>query len=874
MTGAGPALQGHLPRLGRPALRHPRHAGVTASTGRPSRWRRRRTSRRCEHEGFDADDWPGAGPGDLVLAVRADVRRGPGRGAGRPGRGRGVSPRAAAAGAGAEPDPRTHRRGASRAWPGATSPWSRCPATTPRWRPTRRCGAGLRRPAVQRQRPRRGRGRAQGPGPTASAGWSWARAPGTAMLGRHLPGLRQRRRAARGRAGAVGVVAAAGTGAQEAAALLDRFGVGVTARRRASAGATSRAAVGGLMGQLGVARARAPTRPPRRSCWSPSRRTPRSRRAVIAEAGDTPLVAALIGLDEPLGGTGGVVRPPPSRPGVLGHPGAPRPPAPRSPPSGLRDQVEVGDRRDRRRERTLVRGPLLRRHALLRVAGRPRAGSSAPVWSNTPLDKRLRVPAPAGSHVCLDLGEEEYTAGPAAPDDRPRGAHRARCASRAPIPRSRRSCSTSSSGTARTRTRPGELAPACAEIAADGGPQVVVYVLGTEQDPQGFERAAPGLPRRRVRRHRDGGPGGAGRRRDRASRAGARRAHRPATPAGRRSRSRWSPTPPRPAAGWCTRSRWPRRCTTGGRSVHLVTQGDPGAGLFRPTTVPHTVLPAPARTARSTDRVFASIDALAGRAATGSRTGSTSCTRRTASPPAPPPGSATPARRSRWCAPCTTSTTSPPRRWSPASARRSCEPDRVLVVSEYWRRILRAGLRDRGHRRPQRRRPGPVRPDRPPSAPARAAGPDRGARTASSSSRSAASSRARAPVTRSRPSAGCGGCPPADARGRRRALVPGLRRLPRGALAALPGLGLRLGEDVVLLGTRLRRPTSAHWYRSGGRAVLPLAQGGLGARGARGHGRRPAGGRGRSPGVPGVPPAPPQRADAALRATARPSPAR
>ena len=33
------------------------------------------------------------------------------------------------------------------------------------------------------------------------------------------------------------------------------------------------------------------------------------------------------------------------------------------------------------------------------------------VWSNTPLDDRLRVPAPAGAHVCLDLGEEEFTKG-------------------------------------------------------------------------------------------------------------------------------------------------------------------------------------------------------------------------------------------------------------------------------------------------------------------------------------------------------------------------------------------------------------------------------------------------------------------------------
>jgi FdrA protein len=33
-----------------------------------------------------------------------------------------------------------------------------------------------------------------------------------------------------------------------------------------------------------------------------------------------------------------------------------------------------------------------------------------------------------------------------------------------------------------------ELAPVCAQIAADGGPCVVVYVLGTDRDPQGLQR--------------------------------------------------------------------------------------------------------------------------------------------------------------------------------------------------------------------------------------------------------------------------------------------------------------------------------------------------------------------------------------------------
>ena len=34
----------------------------------------------------------------------------------------------------------------------------------------------------------------------------------------------------------------------------------------------------------------------------------------------------------------------------------------------------------------------------------------------------------------------------------------------------------------------GALAPVCAELMADGGPQVVAYVLGTEGDPQVYSR--------------------------------------------------------------------------------------------------------------------------------------------------------------------------------------------------------------------------------------------------------------------------------------------------------------------------------------------------------------------------------------------------
>lgn len=50
-----------------------------------------------------------------------------------------------------------------------------------------------------------------------------------------------------------------------------------------------------------------------------------------------------------------------------------------------------------------------------------------------------------------------------------------------------------------------------------------------------------------------------------------------------------------------------------GVDVHLVALGDPAAGLFRPTDAPYTVLPGPLKAGTTlTERVFAAIDTLAG----------------------------------------------------------------------------------------------------------------------------------------------------------------------------------------------------------------------------------------------------------------------
>ncbi|HEV7687968.1 MAG TPA: MSMEG_0565 family glycosyltransferase, partial [Acidimicrobiia bacterium] len=49
-----------------------------------------------------------------------------------------------------------------------------------------------------------------------------------------------------------------------------------------------------------------------------------------------------------------------------------------------------------------------------------------------------------------------------------------------------------------------------------------------------------------------------------------------------------------------------------GVDVHLVALGDPAAGLFRPTPLPHTIVASPAPADTLEERVFAAVDALEG----------------------------------------------------------------------------------------------------------------------------------------------------------------------------------------------------------------------------------------------------------------------
>ena len=114
------------------------------------------------------------------------------------------------------------------------------------------------------------------------------------------------------------------------------------------------------------------------------------------------------------------------------------------------------------------------------------SGQIGPVYSNTPLDPDLGLPAPAGSHTCLDLGEEEYTKGRPHPMIDPE-ARIELLREQGTEPDVAVIILDVVLGYGAHDDPAAELAPVCAEVTADGGPLVVVYVLGTHGDPQGFD---------------------------------------------------------------------------------------------------------------------------------------------------------------------------------------------------------------------------------------------------------------------------------------------------------------------------------------------------------------------------------------------------
>jgi FdrA protein len=291
----------------------------------------------------------------------------------------------------------------------------------------------------------------------------------------------------------VGIVAAAGTGAQEVMALLDRGGARVTGIIGVG-GRDLSEAVGGRMAKSGLRAfgADAGTDAVLLVSKPPSEAVARS---VLAEAGGIhpppegattkPAVAALIGLTQPVAAPDGVQLASTLEGGAtrmleaLGL-------APLDLDGGLREAVEAG-LAQLPAERTVVRG-LFSGGTLCYEALVILSGILGPVYSNTPIRKGWGLPAPDGAHVCLDLGEEEFTKGRPHPmiDPEARIEHLRTEGARPDVAVVLLDVVLGHG----SHADPADLfADVCSELRDGGrGPAIVAYVLGTANDPQGLAR--------------------------------------------------------------------------------------------------------------------------------------------------------------------------------------------------------------------------------------------------------------------------------------------------------------------------------------------------------------------------------------------------
>jgi FdrA protein len=283
------------------------------------------------------------------------------------------------------------------------------------------------------------------------------------------------------RPGAVGVVAAAGTGAQEVMALLDQHGAGISSVVGVG-GRDLSGAVRGLMTQQAVAALEDDDRTDVILIVS----KPADADVVadlVTSLGRTPTVVAFLGLTEKLSTPPGVTVCDSLESAVLATLdllGVPRP----NLSDGLAEraaQAAASLPEQRRAVRGLYSGGTLCYEALVTLSRR-----LGPVHSNTPLRPDWALPAPPGAHVCLDLGEEEFTR------DRPHPMIDAEA-------RSERIVAEGSDrdtaavlidvvlGAGAHDDPAGILAPACAQVTAQQeAPAVVAHVLGTDGDPQGL----------------------------------------------------------------------------------------------------------------------------------------------------------------------------------------------------------------------------------------------------------------------------------------------------------------------------------------------------------------------------------------------------
>lgn len=309
---------------------------------------------------------------------------------------------------------------------------------------------------------------------------------GTAVLAGTGLGFANVAATPRAAVGSVGVIAAAGTGAQEVAALLDRWGVPVS-QVIGVGGRDLSEAVGGRMAELaahaldaddGTQAVLLVSKPPSEAAAA----------RVFDACRSTPAVAVFLGLQSLPGHADARLEPTLEQAAVAAARtvGA-------EPPElagGLRDAVAAACDRVAP-GRTTVRG-LFSGGTLCYEAQLVLERLLGAVWSNEPLRAEHGLPAPDGAHVLLDLGAEEYTRGVPHPMIDPAG--------RLELLRAQAEDPTVAVvlldvvlGHGSHPDPAGLLAPVCAELMADGGPQVVAYVLGTEGDPQVYSRQRAAL---------------------------------------------------------------------------------------------------------------------------------------------------------------------------------------------------------------------------------------------------------------------------------------------------------------------------------------------------------------------------------------------
>ncbi len=281
--------------------------------------------------------------------------------------------------------------------------------------------------------------------------------------------------------GKVGVVAAAGTGAQEVSALLDRWGAGIS-HVVGVGGRDLSEHVGGRMAKSAV---RAFDEDPNTNAVLLVSKPPSPAAAadVMAQAGSKPAVAVFLGLSE-LESNPGVQLTRTLEQGALVALGLVGGHAPRL-SLGLREAVASASARlapHRRSVRGLFSGGTLCYEAQLILEEQ-----LGEVYSNEPLRKEYGLPAPDGAHVLFDLGAEEYTRGVPHPMIDP-SSRLALLREQAEDPDIAVVLLDVVLGHGSHPDPAAQLAPVCADLMADDGPQVVAYVLGTEADPQVYSR--------------------------------------------------------------------------------------------------------------------------------------------------------------------------------------------------------------------------------------------------------------------------------------------------------------------------------------------------------------------------------------------------